>query len=89
MVGGQLLGAAVGGFFFALAVAQWYGPRLHYLQYLTTRDDSIGETGEQHMSTLVRAMTVAGMYVAGAFLALSWTFPVLERLYTVGTALLP
>lgn len=89
MGSGALVTAGIGGLFFLLGVAQWYGPELHRLHVVLTTPPESGEKTERHVSSVVRAMAVAGMYIAGIFLAFAWTIPVFVRLYTIGATLLP
>jgi hypothetical protein len=87
---GALYAAAVGLFFFALGTVQWLSPEVHRLSWMVSQTDApeTRATAQRGMNSVVRAMAVAGMYVAGLFLTLAWS-PVFERLYSVFVRLVP
>ncbi|WP_416840074.1 hypothetical protein [Haloferax sp. DFSO52] len=86
---GHVFMAGIGLAFFVVGAAQWYAPERHRLSWLvsTMDDPEGGEKAQKGMNSVVRALVVAGMYVAGFFLTLAWS-TVFERLYTVFVTLL-
>lgn len=87
---GALYSAIVGMVFLLIGAGQWFAPEYHLLTQLVSRTDEpvAGETAQQDMKSIVRAMAAAGMYIAGLFLTLAW-ISVFDRLYSVFVWMLP